>query len=376
MKLGNSASLTRVYNRSVVLDAVRRHESLSRVELARLSGLTPQAIRNIVADLLEEGLVQQLGRRKGLRGQPQIEITINPNGGYALGFHIVDEWCRYLATNLAGEVIIESGTLELPKDPSALASHLGRIDRKAAAAIGGSSRIGAGIAVSNLMAAGGLIEPHPENRAYSEAIRRHFGSDTWIDNDANAAAMAENVFGLAKNGGDFLYLFIGDGVGGAIVRGGELQRGYRGNAGEFGHLLIDPAGPTCHCGNRGCLYTYLTTAGLELASKPTGDDEKRSQTWLAAAIPALRRAVVSLENAFDPERVIIGGTAPRHLLEALADGLHPLPPSTRSATAEPRVEVSQLGSTSALLGAAALPLLNLMNPSAEKLTKQSLASTN
>jgi predicted NBD/HSP70 family sugar kinase len=375
LKLGNSASLTRVYNRSVVLDALRRNGSLSRIELARLSGLTPQAIRVIVADLLEEGLVQQLGRRKGQPGQPQIEITINPGGGYALGFHIVDNWCHYLATNLAGTVIVEAGTIDLPQDPSALKPHLVRIDREVARVAGKCPRVGVGIAVSNLMAAGGLIEPHPENRAYTEEIRRHFGSDTWIENDANAAAMAETMFGRAKSAADFLYLFVGDGVGGAIVRGGELERGHRGNAGEFGHVVVNPAGPPCHCGNRGCLYTYLSTAGLKPGSKKLADSDKATRSWVANAIPALRTAVVSLENAFDPERLIVGGTAPVELLKALIDGLNPLGPSIRSDASE-RVELSELGSTSALLGAAALPLLALMSPSAAKLIKQSLTPAN
>ncbi|CDX12663.1 putative Transcriptional regulator protein [Mesorhizobium plurifarium] len=373
MKLGNSASLTRIYNRSVVLDALRRNESLSRIELARLSGLTPQAIRVIVGDLMEEGLVQQLGRRKGLPGQPQIEITINPNGGYALGFHIVDNWCHYLATNLAGEVIVDGGTIDLPENPSALKPHLDRIDRQAARAAGKSPRVGVGIAVSNLMAAGGLIEPHPENRAYTEHIQRHFGPDTFVENDANAAAMAETMFGRAKSREDFIYLFIGDGVGGAIVRGGELQRGHRGNAGEFGHIVVDPAGRICHCGNRGCLYTYLSTAALKTKTKQTAARDKSVREWLSKAIPALRSAVVSLENSFDPERLIVGGTAPVELLKTLVAELNPLGPSIRSDAPE-RVEVSELGPTTALLGAAALPLLSLMSPSAAKLTKQSLSA--
>lgn len=183
------------------------------------------------------------------------------------------------------------------------------------------------------------------------------------------------LFGRAKSAADFLYLFVGDGVGGAIVRGGELQRGYRGNAGEFGHVIVDPAGPLCHCGNRGCLYTYLSTAGLRPRSKQSAAVDKATRSWVANAIPALRSAVVSLENGFDPERIIIGGTAPVQLLKALVDDLHPLGPSIRSDSPE-RVEVSELGPTSALLGAAALPLLSLMSPSAAKLTKQSLAPAN
>lgn len=375
MKLGNSAALTRVYNRSVVLDALRRQQGLSRVELARLSGLTPQAIRNIVADLLEDGLVEERGRRKGLRGQPQIEIAINPDGGYALGFHIVGRECRFMGANLAGEVVVEGGAFSLSGAASSLAGTLERIDRSAAQGTRGKLRLGVGIAVSSPMATNWTKGPLAEFQDHVATIREYFGADVWIENDANAAAMAEAMFGIAKEHNDFIYLFVGEDTGGAIVRGGELQRGHRGNAGEFGHLLIDPNGPKCHCGNNGCLNTYLSASDAmkRFTGAGEGANDATVGDWLASAVPALRRAIVSLENAFDPDRIILGGTAPVALLEILVKNLPDLAPSVRSQIAGPRIEVSHLGPTSALMGACALPILNLMSPSKEKLTKQSRA---
>lgn len=336
-----------------------------------MSGLTPQAIRNIVEDLLEEGFVKQTGRRKGLRGQPQIEIAINPDGGYSLGFYVIGKQCRYLGTNLAGEVIFPGGSFQLAGEAGAIHHSLEAIEKQCKKAMKKTARLGVGIAVSSPLTTAWLQEPRFEHFDEVRKIQDFFGTDTWIENDANAAAMAENLLGAARNCSDFLYIFIGDGVGGAIVRDSKLHGGFRGNAGEFGHLLIDPAGPRCHCGNKGCLQTYLSLAELGDQIESLSAENGKVQAWLTKALPALTRAIVTLENSFDPDRIILGGTAPSWLLELLLSGLRDMPPSVRSAAGNPRVEISKLGSASALLGASALPLLNLMTPHPDKLTKQS-----
>lgn len=372
VKFGNSAALTRTYNRAVILDALRRTESLSRVELARLSGLTPQAVRNIVEDLLAEGFVKQIGRRKGLRGQPQIEVAINPDRGYSLGFHVTGSECRYLGTNLVGDVVFEGGAFKLASDAAEIRRSLEQIEAACSQSMQDRARLGVGIAVSAPLAMPRHREPHSDYLEQVRTIQHFFGPDTWIENDANAAAMAENLSGTAKERSDFLYIFIGAGVGGAIVRDSKLQRGYRGNAGEFGHILVDPNGPQCHCGNRGCLHTYLSLAEFGDRIDRLGSDDGEIKAWLARAVPPLTRAIVTLENAFDPDRIILGGTAPGWLLELLLTGVQEILPSTCTDEAHQRVEISRLGTTSALLGASALPLLNLMTPHPDLLTKQSL----
>lgn len=375
MANGNSATLTRRYNRTVVLDALRRHGSLSRIELARLSGLTPQGIRNIIEDLIDTGLVRETGRRRGLRGQPQIDIEINPGAGYCLGLHVAAGVCHAIATDLAGNVLARPKARAFDGDYGRQLDALEAMTREVDAAAGGLPRLGTGVVVSRPLASrwsatGGLADAQAEFAKPFEAL---FASAPLVfENDANAAAMAEYTHGQAKGRGDFLYLFLGEGVGGAIVQSGVPMHGGRGNAGEFGHILIDPKGPKCHCGNRGCLHGYLALDGLRhlLPADATLAPEALPQAWLDGAASALSRALVSLENIFDPQAIVLGGTAPAWLLHRLVERMGNPGPSVRSDVAEPRVEVSGLGQSCALIGAAALPLLALTSPDPATLMKE------
>lgn len=374
MANGNSAALTRRYNRTVVLDALRRGGSLSRVELARLSGLTPQGIRNIVEDLLETGLVRETGRRRGLRGQPQIDIELNPEAGYCLGLHIAGEQCAGLAADLGGTIICSTGPFPFKGGKASMRETLARIENETARQAGGTKRLGTGVVFSRPLASrwsatGESVDQQDDQQV---ALEEFFGGGPLVfDNDANAAAMAELAYGQPRRQADFLYLFIGEGVGGAVIQGGLPFRGAHNNAGEFGHILIDPAGPTCHCGNKGCLHGYLSLASLRASMAPRSgfDPTTVPDLWLDTAATALRRAVISLENIFDPPGIVIGGTAPPWLLRMLGDRLSALGTSVRSDQSGPRVEISDLGDRCALLGASALPLLAITNPSLTTLTK-------
>lgn len=375
MKTGNSAALTRRYNRTVVLDALRRSGSLSRVELARLSGLTPQGIRNIVEDLLEAGLVRETGRRRGQRGQPQIDIELNPEAGYGIGLHISGGRCTYIAANLAGKPVASGGPHRFGGSREAMQETLRLIEHAIREQAAGMPRLGVGAVFSRpLLSRWSQAGEAPEelDEQY-RALADFFSGDPLVfENDAKAAAMAEQTYGRVRQQADFLYLFIGDGIGGAIVQAGMPLRGMRGNAGEFGHILIDPAGPACHCGNRGCLHGYLSLASLRAAqAEPLSlAPETIPPQWLAQAAMALERAIISLENIFDPACIIIGGTAPPWLLHSLGDRLTHLGPSLRADGTGPRLEISELGDKCALLGASALPLLAITSPNLTTLTKE------
>ena len=375
MQRGNSASLTRVYNRAVVLDALRRHRSLSRVELARFSGLTPQAIRNIVEDLIRAELIRETGRRHGGRGQPQIDMEINPDGGYSVGLHIEAGLARAIATNLLGEVIYDLPARPFPHDRAGMIEFVHDLDETFSRTTQQIRRLGVGVVVSRPLAAPWSIggEPVVEFEEQFEVLAHQFGDDIVFENDANAAAMAERLHASTFPGDDFLYLFVGEGVGGGIIGSGRPYRGVRGNAAEFGHLPVDPGGRRCFCGNRGCLHGFLSLADLR-KQFPGVDISHRDlvpNEWLTGAIRALSIAVHTLENVFDPNTIVIGGTAPQWLLQELAARVDP-GPSVRSNSGEPRLRVSALGGNCALLGAAALPLLEQTSPHPDKLMKSSI----
>jgi predicted NBD/HSP70 family sugar kinase len=197
--------------------------------------------------------------------------------------------------------------------------------------------------------------PLLQTRTLATRIGEVTGTDVFQENDAYAAAIGEKLYGAARDLSDFFYLFIGEGVGAGIVIDGESYRGSSGNGGEAGHLIVDPSGPKCYCGNRGCLGQYLSLQTLHKHESERGIARGR-EIWLKRAAPALSIALASIENLFDPQMVILGGSVPAAMLEALAKRLGALRPSVRQDMSE-RLRLSTLGERSAALGASALPLL-------------------
>ncbi|MFB9991135.1 ROK family protein [Deinococcus oregonensis] len=154
-----------------------------------------------------------------------------------------------------------------------------------------------------------------------------------LDNDANAAALAEFHFGAGQGTRHMVYLTISTGVGGGLILNGELYRGKRGNAGELGHIQVKYDGDPCNCGGRGCLEGYASGTNIARRARDlavlhpesmlalTPRAEITAQTVLAAlragdavawrlwndTLDLMAAGVASIVNAFDPERVVIGG---------------------------------------------------------------------
>ncbi|WP_119271130.1 ROK family transcriptional regulator [Taklimakanibacter deserti] len=361
----NSASRVRHHNRRVLLHALRLEGSLSRAELARATGLTPQAIANIVDDLIGAGLVREAGRRKAKRGQPPIEIEIAKDGGYALGIRIDSSHFHAAAADLGGD-IIETREGPAPAQGDWL-DFLSALYADFAGRFGAERCLGLGLVTPGPFDVTWPGVPTPgavpalQSRAIAEALADKTGTDVLLENDATAAALGEKLYGEALSLNDFFYVFIGEGVGGGIVIRGEPYRGNRGNAGEFGHAVIDPNGPSCYCGNRGCLGEYLSLSAmrrdLALAEAQGKDATAARDAWIRRAAEALSIGLTTIENLFDPERIILGGAAPVALLEELARHLRLLRPSVRQDFGDDRLRLSQLGERSAALGASALPIL-------------------
>jgi predicted NBD/HSP70 family sugar kinase len=200
--------------------------------------------------------------------------------------------------------------------------------------------------------------PALQRRNVIDELSSLTGVEVLLENDAMAAALGERLYGEARGVDNFFYVFIGEGVGGGIVIGGEPYRGSRGNAGEFGHIIIDPNGPKCYCGNNGCLGEYLSLGSLrQWQSRSRTSPQSSRSEWVRKAAEALSLGLADLENLFDPETIIIGGAAPPDLLRELVAQLGDLRASVRQDFSGERLRLSMLGERSAALGASALPIL-------------------
>jgi glucokinase len=215
--------------------------------------------------------------------------------------------------------------------------------------------------------------PGWENFPLKAELERSFGVPVTVDNDANAGTLGEWMFGAGKGVNDLLYVNIGTGIGGGIVSGGKMVRGWRNLAGEIGHMTVKPNGPTCTCGRKGCLEALASGSaigreGTERLGRPVRSEEvfqlaeqgdPIAKQILAKAVDALAFAIGASANLFNPKKVILGGgvaEAPEHLLiEPLRECLvrYTLPQVYEGL----EVVRAQLGYDAGIMGAIALALM-------------------
>ena len=166
---------------------------------------------------------------------------------------------------------------------------------------------------------------------------------------------------------------------------GHLYKGSRANAGEIGHIIVEPHGRLCTCGKRGCLDRYVSPSvayeclGIEDAQELNPDEldamisanSHGLQVWLEQAVQPLRQTIDFLELAFDPQTIVLGGSAPTSLMIGLAERVEPLhiPVNPMEKRTIPRLMIGATGKDTAILGAAALPIFSETNPQFDVLQK-------
>mgnify|MGYP001377254595 CR=1 FL=1 len=374
---------SRIYNRRLVFDALRQANGLSKAELARETGLTPQTIAAIVDELKAVRFVRESGRRSTPRGQPPVVIEIDPQGGYGLGIRVDRERFDLVVSDLVGDIVHAHHGETPSADTAYLVEFLSRTceEMVRASRLPKKRVLGLGLVTPGPFDAPRAATPSPgslpgfQTRAIATTFSERLGVPVLLENDATAAAMSENLFGVARHLRDFFYVFVAEGVGAGLICDGRAYRGGSGNAGEFGHMIIHPGGRRCYCGNSGCLGQYLSLASLagrlEAAGTPLsglGEIETRLangdpglEAWLGEAADALRLAIASIENLFDPQAIVLGGTAPVALLQALSRRVEPLLPSL-AADGPSRLVVVEDARDSIAHGAAILPIAAATSP--------------
>lgn len=377
--VGANALRSRSHNRQVVLGHIRRSGEVGRAEIARASGLSIQAVSNIIADLLDDGLILETGRRATGRGQPPVLYSLHGKGGFALGVEIRPDAVFAAVLDLCGKTITSRRTpLPATDRASVTRAVVTLCNRIIAASRTPKDRIlGAGVVMPGPFGRTGIDgtgteldtwQDTPPDTWFAEAL----GLPVVVENDANAAAMAERITGVAMGLDSYGFLYFGKGLGLGTVFKGRLIAGAQGNAGEIGHIPVPCRGGTVPLESmvsRWSVQRALHSAGIEVTS---GEEITRLYDlgnpvllgWLDAAVEPLSAAVTIVENLFDPETVILGGAMPDAILDHLLASiqLSPRSVSERDGRAQPRLLRGASGRMTATLGAAALVLNQVFMP--------------
>ncbi len=371
----NSAAIRRL-NVIRVFHALRENPNASQAELGRLTGLDKATTSAVVAQLLDDGLVERSeGQRTRRIGRPETALAIAPSAGLLVGARLEPGTIRIVTTTLAGTVL-EHRQIPGSTDIGTAAERLHEgIDRAVEASGRGLPVRGIGIGIPALMDRDGRLVLAPNLGWRDTPIRARLeaalGAPVYIDNDTKAAAMAERLFGACRDVEDFVYLTGHSGVGGGLVLGGRLYRGAQGFAGEVGHVTVEPDGRPCGCGKRGCLETYVSESAILAQAAERGrafpdlwaltaaarDGDPLVLTLLDEVGGRLGFALSHLVNLMNPAMVVLGGNlsiAAGVFLPALNRALdrHALEPLRRDL----RLLVSPLGPDAVPMGGIALAM--------------------
>lgn len=255
----------RKHNASLVLNQLRLHAPLARADLAKRVGLNRSTISSIMTRLLEEKLVIETELRADKIGRPGLLLELNPEGGCAIGVEIGVDFVRVVLTNFVASVLWRRRLLISDGESQDMYLHIAEeMIRQALrrAKEQGLRVLGIGLGVPGMVdvAAGELrYAPtlHWHNVDFGRRWEERFQLPVVVENNANAAALAEYYFGEAREAPSFIYLNASAGLGCGIVIDGRLFRGRSGFAGEVGHMTLDPDGELCSCGRRGCWETFV-----------------------------------------------------------------------------------------------------------------------
>lgn len=362
---GTNQEFGRPYNRRIVLEAIRREGSTTRGRIAEQVGLTVQTVSTIIRELEEQGFVLSGRDEPRGRGLPPSRLRINPEGGYAIGLHVTPVGLDAALINLSGDIVASRHHDAPGVSPDEAFTLIRAMVADLRAERVGGRMLGVGLALPGPFGVEAMSFVGPttmtgwDNVELGERLADATGLAAVYENVVSAAALGEQLYGLGAGRSNFYYLFLGVGLGGSMMHDGAALRGAWGNAGEIGHIPLVPDGELCPCGNRGCLERYISMEAY--GRRPAGMTDGE---WLRSVAPLFRSALVTIENLFDPETIVLGGVAPRELIEGLATSVGELPVSVshRKDRTEPRLLVSDAGHHSVLRGAAALAVANALSP--------------
>jgi glucokinase-like ROK family protein len=377
---GSLEALRRL-NRLRVLRTMREHGVISRAEIARRTGLSRSTVSSLVSELQADGLVAEradTGEAHGEHGgRPPRLLAFRPSAGAAVGLDFGHSHLRVAVSDLSSTILAERTT---PLDTD----HASQEGLDAAVELVGEALADAGVDRAGVIGAGlglpgpvdqvdgvvgsSVILPGWVGVAAAQELRRRLELPVFVDNDANLGALGEATFGAGQDVTDFIYVKVSSGIGAGLILDGRLYRGWGGMAGELGHVLVDPEGAVCRCGNRGCLETAASgPAVLELLRRSHGeltlpqmlrlaaDGDLGCRRVIADAGRAVGGAAALLCNILNPQRLVVGGdlaAAGDLLLDGVRESVRrwALPAAADVAEVVPGV----LGERAEVLGALAL----------------------
>jgi len=392
-------------NRLNVLNAIKDNEPVARLQLSQMTGLTPPAITVITRELLDSGLIREVGLGKSRGGRKPIKLILVPDAAYVIGIELTHYETTIGIADLKNDPTdIYTVSLDMT-DPKiggiGLVAELKRIIQGRYA----SKRfLGVGIAFPGLLnSKTGIIRqsinlgPGWNQFRLKEMLETQLGLPVVVENNSKASAMAEHWFGGGIGCENIAYINLGEGISAGVILGDRIIHGSQGHAGQIGHIVVKEDGALCNCGNRGCLEALcsvpalMRTAATELPVLRKDDllknifetkgevcladilhcaEDEDSYAWqlLRETGRLVGLAVASIINLYNPAKIFLGGKIARGaavFVDAVKDTVHSH--SFPAVAEEVEILVSKLEKNAAVIGACALAIRELLQSSESEL---------
>jgi N-acetylglucosamine repressor len=380
---------TKEHNINLVLKTILDNESIGRAEISRITRLTRTTVSDIVADLIAEGLVKEVGMGVSIGGKSPILLSLEADSRYLIGLDLARKKFSGAIVNLRGEIRykVDQDVQGLDGE-AALASVYAILDRLTNTSY--KPLVGIGIGTPGLVNTNEGVVVNAVNLDWKDLslarpLQEKYHLPVSVFNDSQAAAMGEFTFGEGNAPeGNLIVINLRYGVGAGIIINGQLFHGDGGGAGEIGHVVVQEGGLPCRCGNIGCLETVASTQAvirhvqrlisqnttstlakasgklsLEMIEQAFRSGDPLARQVVLEAGQYLGMAISSLTGTLNIHRVILAGD----MTCFGADWLDAIQKSMRQSTLarlaeETQIEIGSLGPNRIILGASALILKN------------------
>ncbi len=352
---GHSALTIKAHNLHRLLLTLQRYQPISRVRLARLTGLSTTTVTNLTGELIGQGVLAEVGTdlealTEGA-GRPPQALALIPDSRYAVGIHIGVRTIYFALGDLSAHLVDQRTVPHFYDEP--VAQTLDRMAATVGQMLGdhperAAKVVGVGVGASGLVEQStgiNILAPNLgwRNVPLRDELAGRLGLPVQVDNNVRCMALAESLYGQGKHAKALAFVYSRVGLGAGLVVDGQVYRGAGYGAGEIGHWTILPqGGELCRCGNTGCLETLVSELAIIALARPLAPDlleaaKSIGQDPLSAIFAAARSghpglvamladrafymgiALANLVNVLNPQLIVLGG-----LLDSGFDLFHPI----------------------------------------------------
>lgn len=379
-------TLIRDINRSMILETIEKKGPVSRADISRLTKISSPTVSLVVEHFLKKGIVKERGIGESSGGRKPTLIELNPNGGFVIGIDLGGTNIKLVLVDLGGKIVkkVKGPTI----NSNSKNKILNRLKELIHSVIDKSDAdrdliLGMGIGVSGVTDESGRVSFAPalgwEDMPVRDLLRKEFKIPVAVENDVNAAALGERLFGLGKTVDNFVFVAIGTGVGAGIIINGKLCRGFANAAGEVGYFVMGEKYLRDYRKGFGCLESLISgpaiaakaanqmrsyksgstgisfRQGKNITAKDVFEAAKRKDKVALKIVEEVSKYLAiglgNISALLNPEMIVLGGGISKQeavLLKPLREMIAKMTPIP------PKIVISSLGDDAGVIGAAAL----------------------